>query len=81
MKAEISKDTQNRVSDILDKPVERNFDKAINQCFDKLENGNSIDVLVCDQTEKMAGDEEKWIDSALEPKGSQKNKTNNMQKT
>ena len=59
MKAEISKDTQNRVSDILDKPVERNFDKAINQCFDKLENGNSIDVLVCDQTEKMAGDEEK----------------------
>ncbi len=59
MKAEISKDTQNRVSDILDKPVERNFDKAINQCFDKLENGNSIEILVCDQTEKMAGEEEK----------------------
>ena len=59
MKAEISKDTQNRVSDILDKPVERNFDKAINQCFDKLENGNRIDILVCDQTEKMAGEEEK----------------------
>lgn len=57
MKAEISKTTQNRVSDILDKPVERNFDKAVNQCFDKLENGNPIDVLVCDQTEKMAGDE------------------------
>jgi len=59
LKAEISKDTQNRVSDILDKPVERNFDKAVNQCLDKLENGNSIDVLVCDQTEKMAEDEEK----------------------
>lgn len=56
MKAEITDGTKQRVSDILDKPVERNFDKAINQCFDKLENGNSIDVLVCDQTEKMAGD-------------------------
>ena len=59
MKAKISRDTQNRVSDILDKPVKRNFDKAVNQCLDKLENGNSIDVLVCDQTEKMAGAEEK----------------------
>lgn len=59
MKAEISKDTQNRVSDILDKPVERNFDKAVNQCLDKLENGNAVDVLVCDQTEAMAGDSKK----------------------
>ena len=59
MKVELSKNTQNRVSDILDKPVERNFDKAINQCFDKLENGNPIDVLVCDQTEAMAGDSKK----------------------
>jgi len=58
-KAEISDETKNRVSEILDKPVERNFDKAINQCFDKLENGNPIDVLVCDQTEKMAEEEEK----------------------
>ena len=53
-KAEISPELKNRVSEILDKPVERNFDKAINQCLDKLENGNPIDVLVCDQTEKMA---------------------------
>jgi len=59
LKAEISENTKNRVSDILDKPVERNFDKAVNQCLDKLENGNSVDVLVCDQTEKMAEDEEK----------------------
>jgi len=57
-KAEISDETKERVSEILDKPVERNFDKAINQCFDKLENGNPIDILVCDQTEKMAGQEE-----------------------
>ena len=58
MKAEISEETKNRVSDILDKPVERNFDKALNQCFDKLENGTPVDVFVCDQTEKMASDEE-----------------------
>ena len=58
VKAEISNETKNRVSEILEKPVERNFDKAINQCFDKLENGNPIDVLVCDQTEKMADQEE-----------------------
>ena len=54
MKAEISNETKERVSEILDKPVERNFDKAINQCIDKLENGNSVDVMVCDQTEKMS---------------------------
>jgi len=59
LKAEIKENTQQRVSEILDKPVERNFDKAVNQCLDKLENGNSVDVLVCDQTEKMAEDEEK----------------------
>ncbi len=59
MKAEISENTKNRVSEIIDKPVERNFDKAVNLCLDKLENGNSVDVLVCDQTEKMAEDEEK----------------------
>ena len=58
MKAEIKENTQQRVSEILDKPIERNFDKAVNDCLDKLENGNSIDVLVCDQTEKMAGDEQ-----------------------
>jgi len=58
MKAEISENTKNRVSEIIDKPVERNFDKAVNLCLDKLENGNSVDVLVCDQTEKMAEDEE-----------------------
>ena len=54
MKAEISEETKERVSEILDRPIERNFDKAINQCIDKLENGNSIDVMVCDQTEKMS---------------------------
>jgi len=54
MKAEISETTKERVSEILDKPVERNFDKAINQCIDKLENGNSIDVMVCELTEKMS---------------------------
>jgi len=58
VKAEISENTKQRVSEIIDKPVERNFDKAINQCFDKLEKGNSVDVLVCDQTEKMSGDTE-----------------------
>ena len=58
LKAKISNETKERISEILDKPVERNFDKAINQCLDKLENGNPIDVLVCDQTEKMAGQEE-----------------------
>jgi len=58
VKAEISDKTKQRVSEIIDKPVERNFDKAINQCIDKLENGNSVDVLVCDQTEKMAEDEQ-----------------------
>lgn len=54
MKAEISNETKNRVSDILDKPVERNFDKAVNQCLDRLEDGTPVDVFVCDQTEKMA---------------------------
>ncbi len=58
VKAEISEETKERVSDILDKPVERNFDKAINQCFDKLENGDSVDILICDKTEKMAEQEE-----------------------
>jgi len=59
MKAEISNQTKQRVSEIIDKPtIERNFDKAINECIDKLENGNSVDVLVCDQTEKMSGDTE-----------------------
>lgn len=57
MKAEITDQTKKRVSEIIDKPVERNFDKAINQCLDKLENGNPIDVLVCDQTEKMSSEE------------------------
>ena len=58
MKAEISNETKERVSEILDKPVERNFDKAINQCIDKLEGGNSVDVMVCDQTEKMSEEAE-----------------------
>jgi len=58
LKAEITDTTKQRVSEIIDKPVERNFDKALNQCLDKLENGNSVDVLVCDKTEKMAEDEE-----------------------
>ena len=53
-KAEISNKTKERVSEILEKPVERNFDKAINQCIDKLEGGNSVDVMVCDNTEKMS---------------------------
>lgn len=59
MKAEITNQTKQRVSEILDKPIERNFDKAINHCLDKLENGNSVDVFVCDQTEKMASEEAK----------------------
>ena len=58
MKAEISEQTKERVSEILDKPIERNFDKAINQCIDTLENGNSIDITVCDNTEKMASEKE-----------------------
>ena len=58
MKAEISEETKERVSEILDKPVERNFDKAVNQCIDKLENGNSVDVTVCEQTEKMSEETE-----------------------
>lgn len=58
MKAEITKETKQRVSDILEKPVERNFDKAINQCLDKLEDGTPVDVFVCDQTEKMASEDE-----------------------
>ena len=58
MREEITDETKERVSEILDKPIERNFDKAINECFDKLENGNSVDVFVCDQTEKMASEEE-----------------------
>lgn len=58
MKADIKERTKQRVSEILDtKPIERNFDKAINQCLDKLENGNPIDVLVCDQTEKMSSED------------------------
>jgi len=58
MKAEISEETKERVSEILDKPIERNFDRAINQCLDKLEDGNSVDVMVCDQTEKMSEESE-----------------------
>lgn len=58
MKAEISEQTKERVSEILDKPIERNFDKAINQCIDTLENGNSIDITVCDNTEKMSEETE-----------------------
>ena len=58
MKAEIRDQTKRRVSEIIDKPtIERNFDKAINQCLDKLESGTPVDVLVCDQTEKMASEE------------------------
>jgi len=64
MKAEISEATKERVSEILDKPVERNFDKAINQCIDKLENGNSIDVMVCEQTEKMSEEAKQEWNSA-----------------
>jgi len=59
MKAEISEETKERVSEILDKPIERNFDKAVNQCIDKLENGNSVDVTVCDQTKKMSEEAER----------------------
>ena len=56
-KAEITEKTKNRVSEIIDKPIERNFDKALNQCIDTLENGESIDISVCEQTEKMANKE------------------------
>jgi len=58
LKAEITEETKNRVSEIIDKPIERNFDKALNQCIDTLEKGNSIDVTVCDQTEKMTDQED-----------------------
>ena len=58
LKAEITEETKNRVSEIIDKPIERNFDKALNQCIDTLEKGNSIDVMVCDNTEKMASEKE-----------------------
>ena len=59
VKAEISDKTKERVSEIIEKPVERNFDKAVNQCIDTLENGNSIDISCCENTEKMANKEAK----------------------
>jgi len=47
-----------RVSDIIEKPVERNFDKAVNQALDKLQDGQSIDISCCEKTEKLASEPE-----------------------
>jgi len=59
LKPQVTEQTKLRMEDILEKPITRNFDRAINECLDKLDSGESIDVLVCDQTEKFAGDEQK----------------------
>jgi len=54
----VTEKTKTRMEEILEKPIKRNFDQAINQCLDKLDSGEPVDVLVCDQTEKFAGDEQ-----------------------
>jgi len=54
----VSEETKTRMENILEKPIKRNFDRAINECIDKLESDAPIDVLVCDQTEKFAGDDD-----------------------
>jgi len=52
LKANISNETKERVSEILERPVERNLDKAINECLDSLENGNAIEMKICDTTKQ-----------------------------
>ena len=40
VQANLKPNTVKRIAEITDKPVTRGLDKMINECFDKLENGN-----------------------------------------
>jgi len=58
MQAKLQDETVNRISDTTDQPISRGIDKAVNDCLDQLDelkeiqNGNSIDMSVCDVTKK-----------------------------
>ena len=43
---------------ILDRPIRRGLDQAINECIETLEAENTPGIFVCDKTEKMASQEE-----------------------
>lgn len=57
MKIQLSDETVSALEDISGKKITRNGDKVIREVCEMVEKENGIDVLVCDQTEKMAGDE------------------------
>ena len=58
MNAKLQDATVKRISDATDQPISRGIDKAVNDCLDQLDelkekqNGNSIDMSVCDVTKK-----------------------------
>jgi len=58
MNAKLQDSTVKRISDITQQPISRGIDKAVNDCLDQLDelkeqqNGNSIDMSICDVTKK-----------------------------
>jgi len=62
MKIVLKPDTQESLEEITGLKLSRNGDqvikKVVEMAEDNKENSNEIDILVCDQTEKFAGDEE-----------------------
>ncbi len=63
----IQESTLERMEEIRGKPIRRGLDKAINDCFDELENRNPINakdndseksIEVCDFTNKMAEEDQ-----------------------
>ncbi len=58
MNAKLQDATVKRISDATEHPISRGIDKAVNDCLDQLDelkeqqNGNSIDMSVCDVTKK-----------------------------
>ena len=57
MKIQLSDETVSALEDVSGKKITRNGDKVIREVCEMAEKENGIDVLVCDQTEKMAGEE------------------------
>ena len=60
MRISLSPETVTALEDVSGKKITRNGDQVIREVCEKAENGNgnSIDVMVCDQTEKFAEDNE-----------------------
>jgi len=62
VKIVVKPDTQEKLEEITGLKLSRNGDQVIQKVVeiaeDNKENSNEIDILVCDQTEKFAGDEE-----------------------